>query len=170
MLLLVAASMLITVGLAVSKSFLAFEILNFFIGVTSLAPQILVPLAADLAPSHRRATAISIVLSGLLLGILISRVMAGVVAQFVDWRVVYYVSVGMQAIALTSLWATLPDYPSLNKDLTYAKILWSMLRLSVTEPTLVQVAIVQLGGAAVYTEFFVTLTFLLGDNPYNYDT
>ena len=89
MLLLVTASMLITVGLAVSKSFLAFEIMNFFIGVTSLAPQILVPLAADLAPPHRRATAISIVLSGLLLGILISRVMAGVVAQFVNWRVVY---------------------------------------------------------------------------------
>ncbi|VDB85383.1 unnamed protein product [Peniophora sp. CBMAI 1063] len=170
LLLLVGASMLITVGLAVTKSFLAFQILNFLIGVVSLAPQILVPLAADLAPSHRRATAISIVISGLLLGILISRVMAGIVAQFVSWRIVYYVSVGMQAISLASLWATVPDYPSQNKELTYAKILWSVLRLSVTEPTLIQAALVQLGGAAVYTEFFVTLTFLLGDNPYNYDT
>lgn len=87
-LLLVATSTAFTVGLAVTKIFRVFEVLSFLTGVVTVTPQILMPLAADLAPPERRASALSVVLSGLMLGILIARVLAGVIANFTSWRVV----------------------------------------------------------------------------------
>ncbi|KZV62441.1 MFS general substrate transporter [Peniophora sp. CONT] len=169
LLLIITISTLLTIGLAATHSLVAFEVLCFFIGISSCAPQVLVPLAADLAPPHRRASAISIVLSGLLLGVLFSRVMSGVVAQYVTWRVVYAAACGLQAASLLSLWATLPDFPpKAKKGTTYPQILTTMFKLAATEPTVIQVCLVQVAAAACFTQFWVTLTYLLGDNPYHY--
>ncbi|KAI0262422.1 major facilitator superfamily domain-containing protein [Gloeopeniophorella convolvens] len=160
----------LTIGLAVTRSLAVFEALCFLIGASSVAPQILIPLAADLAPPSRRASAISIVLSGLLFGVLIARVFAGIIAQFVTWRVVYYMAIGVQYAVLAMLWATLPDYPAKNRHLTYFEILWTMARLAVTEPKLIQASLISMASSACFTCFWVTLTFLLGGSPYNYST
>ncbi|KAI0033888.1 major facilitator superfamily domain-containing protein, partial [Vararia minispora EC-137] len=170
LLVVTTVSTCLTIGLAVTPSFVAFEVLTFFIGVSSVAPQILIPLAADLAPPHRRASAISIVLSGLLFGVLIARVVAGLIADFSSFRNVYYMALGVQAAVLIALWAVLPDYPPKNPHLTYIRILWSMAKLVVTEPTLVQACLISLASSACFTCFWVTLTFLLGGAPYNYST
>jgi predicted MFS family arabinose efflux permease len=56
----------------------------------------MIPLSADLAPPERRASAMSITLSGLLLGMLCGRVLAGTVAEFAGWRNTYWMAVGLQ--------------------------------------------------------------------------
>ncbi|KIY69722.1 hypothetical protein CYLTODRAFT_477720, partial [Cylindrobasidium torrendii FP15055 ss-10] len=58
--------------------------------MSSITPQVLLPLVADLAPPERCASAISTVFAGLLLGVLIARVIAGIITDCVTWRVVYY--------------------------------------------------------------------------------
>ncbi|KAG5637326.1 hypothetical protein H0H81_004972 [Sphagnurus paluster] len=138
--------------------------------MVSVTPQILLPLAADLAPPERRASAISVVLSGLLFGILIARVLAGVIAEFTTWRVVYYMAIGTQAVVLIGAYFMLPDYPSKNADLTYWDILWSMAKFAVTEPLLIQASLINLASSACFSSFWVTLTFLLGGPPYHYST
>ncbi|KAI0691251.1 major facilitator superfamily domain-containing protein [Cerioporus squamosus] len=145
----------LSIGLAITSNLVAFEVLCFFVGVCTVVPQILMPLAADLAPPERRASALSIVLSGLLFGVLIARVLAGVVAQFVTWRVVYYVAIGVQYAILGT---------------TYFSILYSMAKLTVTEPLLVQAILISIPSSATFTNWWVTLTFLLGGPPYNYST
>lgn len=170
LLLLVFLTTTLTIGLSITRSLPVFEALSYLVGAFSVPPQILIPLAADLAPPHRRASAISIVLAGLLLGILIARVIAGVIAQFVTWRVVYFMAIGVQASVFAMLWAFLPDYPAKNKGLSYPGILWSMARLAVTEPRLIQAGLMSICSSACFTNFWVTLTFLLGGPPYNYST
>ncbi|KAG6888738.1 hypothetical protein C0995_006390 [Termitomyces sp. Mi166 len=160
----------LTIGLAITNNLIAFEVLSFLVGMVSVAPQILLPLAADLAPPERRASAISVVLSGLLFGILIARVLAGVIAEFTTWRVVYYMAIGTQAVVLLGMYFILPDYPSKNKNLTYWEILWTMAKFCVTEPLLIQASLINLGSSACFSNFWVTLTFLLGGPPYNYST
>lgn len=86
--LLVCAGSL-TIGLAATSSINAFEALSFLSGIAAVTPQVMLPFAADLAPPHKRATAISIVWSGLLLGILIARVLGGIIGEFSSWRNVY---------------------------------------------------------------------------------
>lgn len=169
-LLLITLSTLLSIGLAVTNSLVAFEILSFFVGVASVTPQILLPLAADLAPPERRASAISVVLSGILFGVLTARVLAGVIAEFASWRVVYYVAIGVQTVLLLGSYFVLPDYPSKNHDLTYWNILSSMGKFAVTEPILIQACLINLTASACYSNFWVTLTFLLGGPPYHYST
>ncbi|KAH8109791.1 major facilitator superfamily domain-containing protein [Phellopilus nigrolimitatus] len=172
LLLLVIVSCSLTIGLAVTSSLVVFEALTFLVGVFTVTPQVLIPLAADLAPPHRRASAISIVLSGLLFGVLLARVLAGVVSEFTTWRVVYYMSVGVQLGIVVLLYAVLPDWPAKNAGagVSYAGILASMAKYAVTEPVLIQAGIMQFSASACFSNFWVTLTFLLGGPPYNYST
>ena len=167
---IMALSTSLTIGLAVTRSLRVFETLSYLVGVVTVTPQILLPLAADLAPEKKRATAISVVLSGLLFGVLLARILAGIIADFTSWRVVYYFAFGMQALVLVGSYLMLPDYPSKNKDLTYWNILWTMAKFSVTEPILIQASLVILASSACYSNFWVTLTFLLGGPPYHYST
>jgi predicted MFS family arabinose efflux permease len=170
MLLLVGLSTTLTIGLAVTKNLLVFEVISFLIGLTSVTPQLLLPLAADLAPPARRGSAISIVLSGYLLGILISRVLSGIVANFASWRFVYCMSIGIQIFVLGGAYLLLPDYPVKNRDISYLGMFYSMAKFVVTEPLVGQIMIVNWAAAACYTNWWVTLTFLLGGSPYYYST
>ncbi|KAF8825738.1 hypothetical protein HHX47_DHR6000300 [Lentinula edodes] len=138
--------------------------------MTSVAPQILTPLAADLAPENRRASAISIIFAGLLFGILIARVLSGIVAEFSTWRIIYYIDVGLLAAVLVILYFVVPEYPAKNKGLTYLHILKSMAKLATTEPILIQASLITMGSNACYMNFWVTLTFILGGSPYHYST
>lgn len=168
--LLVVASTALTIGLAVTNSLQVFEALTFLVGVATVTPQILMPLAADLAPPERRASALSVVLSGLMLGVLIARVLAGVIGNFTTWRAVYYMSIGVQVLVIIGAYLILPDYPSKNRDLNYFQILWSMTKYAVTEPLVIQVSIINIASSACFSGYWVTLTFLLGGPPYYYST
>lgn len=103
-LLLIFICSTLSVSLAVTKSFLAFQILSFLVGFTTVTPQVLIPLAADIAPPKRRASAISIVLCGSFLGNLLGRLIAGIVAEFASWRIIYYVAAGEQYFVLFVLY------------------------------------------------------------------
>ena len=187
-LLLTFLSTSLTLGLPLTSSIVVFETLTFLVGAMSVVPQILMPFAADLAPPERRASALSIVLAGLLFGVLFARVIAGVVANFVTWRVVYWLALGLQITILLTLYWMLPDWPAKNEHLTYFNILYTMAKLTVTEPLLIQAVLVNLASMACFTNFWVcfstverrrvvlqvsiqvTLTFLLGGPIYNYNT
>ncbi|KIJ41695.1 hypothetical protein M422DRAFT_229522 [Sphaerobolus stellatus SS14] len=168
LLLLVLSSGSLSIVLALAKSAVVFEVISFFIGVLTVTPQVLIPLAADLSPPHRRAASISIVFAGLLLGILIARVLAGVIAQFSSWRNVYFMAVGVQYAMLLLLYLVLPDFPAKSPEIGYFGILKSMAIFAVTEPILIQACLVSCAGSACFTNFWVTLTFLLGGPPYRY--
>lgn len=112
------------------------QVLNFLIGVVTVCPQILIPLAADLAPAARRAQSMGIVLSGLMFGVLTARVLGGIIAEFSSWRNVYAMAVATQAVVWASLYFALPDYPPKNPDLKYWEIYSTMLKYIVTNPVL----------------------------------
>lgn len=172
LLVLVLLSASLTIPLAITNSLSVFEVFSFLVGVFSVTPQVLLPLAADLAPPEKRASAISIVFSGLLFGVLIARVLAGIIAEYASWRVVYYMAIGVQFAVLGGIYLLIPDYPAKDHggEMTYGKILWTMAKFSVTEPVLIQACLINLASSAVFSNFWVTLTFLLGGDPYNYST
>ena len=169
-LLLTFLSAALTIGLPLTSNIVVFEVLSFLIGTTSVVPQIMMPLAADLAPPHKRASALSIVLSGLLFGVLIARVVAGIIANFATWRIVYWLALGLQGGVLLLMYCKLPDFPSKNKGMTYLGILYTMAKFAVTEPLLIQASLINIASMACFTNFWVTLTFLLGGPIYNYST
>ncbi|KAJ9263706.1 hypothetical protein DTO212C5_7491 [Paecilomyces variotii] len=157
-------------GLCLTNSFGTFVALSFITSVTTVTPQIMLPLVGDLAPPHRRATALSIVVSGLLLGLLIARVLSGIIAEYSSWRNVYWLSFGLQYFIVILLWLFMPDYPPTNRNLHYGEILWTIVQLVFKYPVLFQACLIGFFAAATFTGFWTTLTFLLSEAPYHYST
>lgn len=133
----------------------------------------MLPLVGDLAPPHRRSTALSIVVSGMLLGMLLARVLSGVVAQFIGWRYIYWIAFALQYLILTLLYFFMPDYPATNPGVSifrkYHTFLWDIVRLVFKYPVLVQACLIGFFTSSTFTSFWTTLTFLLAGPPYHYD-
>ncbi|KAK0191572.1 major facilitator superfamily domain-containing protein [Armillaria mellea] len=168
---LLFCSTVLTLCLGLVNNWTAFLALSFLAGTVNVVPQVIIPLAADVASPFRRHFCISIVVSGLIMGVLVARVFAGIIAQYADWQKVYYFAVGMQLVVFVGCYAMIPDYPAKNgNDFKYWELLWSMMKYAVGEPLLIQACLVNLLAAAGFSNFWVTLTFLLGGPPYNYST
>ncbi len=130
----------------------------------------MLPLVGDLAPPARRATAISIVSSGLVLGLLFARLLSGIIANASHWRNVYWLSLALQYLIFILLYLFMPDYPSTNTNISYPRILASIAVLFTKHPVLVQATLMGLLTSATFTSFWTTLTFLLSGAPYHYNT
>ncbi|KAF7187865.1 putative transporter YgaY [Pseudocercospora fuligena] len=160
------------IGLAATSSIQVFSAIQFITAVTTVTPQLMMPLVGDLAPPNRRAFALSIVTTGLMLGILVARLLSGIVTQYTTWRTIYWMSVGLQYLIFILLWFFMPDYPSTNPGRlgpkTYVKILWSIIVMLTKHPVLVQACVISFFVSATFTNFWTVLTFLLAGPPYNY--
>lgn len=134
------SNMIQWLGLCITKSFPVFLALSFIVAVSTVTPQLMLPLVGDLAPPHRRATALSIVVSGMLGGMLIARLLSGILTQYTSWRSIYWFSFGVQYLIFLLLWLFMPDYPSTNPGgLNYFHMLFSILQMVTKHPVLVQV-------------------------------
>lgn len=159
-----------SIGLCITKSLEIFSIIQYFSAVTTVTPQLMMPLVGDLAPPQRRALALSIVSSGNMLGILLARLLSGIVTNYVSWRVIYWISVALQYSIFFLLWLFMPDYPSTNPGgLNYFKMLWSVIAMVGKYPVLFQACLISLFVSATFTNFWTTLTFLLAGPPYFYN-
>ncbi|KAM0205871.1 hypothetical protein ACHAQI_008701 [Fusarium lateritium] len=166
---LVLATATMWIGLCVTNDFTVFRALSFICGATTVTPQLMVPLVGDFAPAHRKASLLAIVTSGLMLGLLMARLLSGVVANFTSWRNIYWLACGLQYLMGAVLFCFMPDYPSTNPDgLNYFYALASIPRMMVTEPVLIQACLIAFTLSAVFTSFWTTLTFLLASPPFDY--
>ncbi|KAK1831829.1 major facilitator superfamily domain-containing protein [Podospora conica] len=157
--------------LCLTNSFPLFATISFLCGLTTVTPQLLLPLVGDLAPPHRRASSLAIVVSGLSLGILVARILAGALATTSSWRNIYWFGLGAQSLVVLSLYVYLPAYPSKNPDgLNYPRMLATVFHLLFSEPLLLQAAIVAFCLSATFTSFWTTLSFLLASPPYSYSS
>src|SRR5699024_10850947 len=69
------------------------------VGLGSGVGQVLVPFAATLAHPDERGRVIGSVMTGLLLGILLSRVVAGLIAAVAGWRAVFVVAAALMLVS-----------------------------------------------------------------------
>jgi predicted MFS family arabinose efflux permease len=143
--------------LCLTHNFHVFLAISYLTSVTTVTPQLMLPLVGDLAPQHRRASALALVVSGLLLGMLVARLLSGVVAYVVGWRVIYWISFGLQYLILILLWLFMPDYPSTNPDARivkgYPMLLWDIVRFTFKFPVLMQACLIGFFTSSTFTSF-----------------
>lgn len=101
--------MLLAAAFAVSVPMLTVASLG--VGLTASIAQQIVPLVAHLAPPARRGRAVGLVMSGLLVGILGGRVLAGLLGQWLGWRTVYALAALLNLGSLLMLWRVVPRLP-----------------------------------------------------------
>ncbi len=154
------------IAAALSQSLLLLVFSSFFIGFSSAIPQLFVPMAAQLATEKGRGRAIGIVMSGLLIGILGSRVISGLVGEQFGWRTMYYCATVLMIILFVLLNAKLPKLLPKYEG-TYISLLKSIGYYFKTEPS-VRIAALRAGLAfAGLSAFWTTLVFLM-ENSFGY--
>lgn len=136
-------------------------------GLFSVVAQLLVPLAATLATPETRGKVVGTIMSGLLLGILLARTVAGALASLGDWRTVYWVASTLMVIMALILWRALPRIPQQN-TLNYPQLLISIFRLFSASPLLRTRAILGCLSFANFSILWTSMAFLLASPPYSY--
>ena len=136
---------------------------SFLLGASSMIPQLLVPMAAHLAKPAERGRKIGVIMSGLLIGILLSRTFSGYIGQYFGWRTVFYVATILMLAIWLLLALLLPEVEP-NYSGSYKKLMISMKDLFIKEPKL---RLAALRGAlcfACFSAFWTTIVFLLKQN------
>ncbi|MFJ3372931.1 MFS transporter [Pseudomonas sp. NPDC086251] len=106
------------------------------VGLLAVVVQVVVVYAAALATPSQRGQAVGAVTSGIVLGILLARLVSGVIADLAGWRAVYFVSAGLM-LALAAVLSKLIPATSLPRHAgSYRALLASVFHLFKTEPVL----------------------------------
>lgn len=130
------------------------------IGLTSVAVQMLVPLAAHLAPDHQRGRIVGNVMSGLLAGILLARPIASLIAHSFGWRAVFFASAFVMAAEALALRLILPKRAP-NADYHYFELLRSLLALPFNTPVLRRRSAYQAAAFGAFSLFWTATPLLL---------
>ncbi|WP_448669261.1 MFS transporter [Enterobacter mori] len=164
MTLLAAGGMLIT---ACSQSLTMMIIGTALTGLFSVVAQILVPLAATLASPEKRGKVVGTIMSGLLLGILLARTVAGLLASLGGWRTVYWVASVLMVVMALALWRGLPKVKQEN-HLNYPQLLASVFSLFTQDKLLRTRALLGCFTFANFSILWTSMAFLLAAPPFNY--
>ena len=113
-----------------------FAIATALIGITSVAPQIIIPFAGYLAPVLQRGKVLGIVLSGLLTGILLSRSFSGLLGSIMPWQDIYLIAAGIDLIFLVIVHLFLPHDARGHRDLKYWPVIKTLPKLFVSQKNL----------------------------------
>ncbi|MGP7818029.1 MFS transporter [Niallia sp. 01092] len=139
---------------------------SFAVGFTSIIPQLLIPLAAQLSDPKERGRIIGTVMSGLLIGILVSRSFSGILGEYLGWRIVYIIAAMMMIILMIALRKLIPVSKPVS-NLQYMELLKSMIQLIKTESVLREASINGALMFAAFSAFWTSLIFLLESSHYN---
>jgi predicted MFS family arabinose efflux permease len=140
------------------------------VGVTTVAGQLLTPLAGDLTEPASRGRVVGVVVSGLVTGILVARIFSGLIADTGGWRIVFLVGAVVAVVLACALYRSIPRLEPKTPMASYGALLRSVASLVARERTLQVSMAFGVIGFGAFTMFWTALTFLLSSPPYNYST
>jgi predicted MFS family arabinose efflux permease len=147
---------------ALSNSFWMLVGAQFFVGVSSVSAQLLIPLAVDLSPPAQRGRMIGALMAGVLCGILLARTISGFVAQYLGWQAMYWAAAVIMLATGAMLQAMLPRRPP-ALAMSYRRLMWSLWGLWRSQPKLRNASFVGAASFAAFCAFWGVLSFLLHD-------
>ncbi|MCO8490198.1 MFS transporter, partial [Burkholderia cenocepacia] len=153
---------------AFTQSGTVFLLATLAAGAASSVIQMLVPMAASMAPEAQRGRAVGNVMSGLMLGILLSRPLASLIAGSAGWRAFYLLAALANAAIAVVLALRLPARtPSITAG--YRALLASMGRLLADEPVLRRHALSAALAMTAFSAFWTAVGLRLAQPPFALD-
>ena len=137
------------------------------LGLTTVSGQILTPLAGDLADDSNRGQVVGTVVSGILIGILVSRTISGLVAGVAGWRTIYGVAAIAAVVFAILLYRAIPPHGAKTR-MAYPALIASVATVVLRERTVRWTLVLGATGFAAFTMFWTALTFLLSGPPFHY--
>jgi predicted MFS family arabinose efflux permease len=154
---------------ALSHSFLLLQIASVLIGASSIVPQLILPMAANLSSDEKRGETIGIIMSGLLVGILASRAISGSIGFLWGWRTMYFIAAGICSLLLLLMVKRFPlSMPSFKG--TYKELMSSMWHYVKTQPVLREASIINFLAFSILSAFWTTMVLFLANPPFSFQT
>ena len=154
---------------AVSPTFFLLEISSLLIGICSIVPQLILPLAANLSSDKDRGANIGMIMSGLLVGILASRAVSGSIGFWLGWRAVYYMASAICLLLIVLMAKRFPqNFPAFKGS--YKQLMSSMFGYIKTQPVLRETSIINFLAFAIISAFWTTMVLFLANPPFNFQT
>lgn len=164
MLLSVAALVIIGTAPAVPVLFIGLAIM----GLLAVVTQVLVSFASTLAAPSERGSVVGFVTSGVVIGILLARTIAGVLTDLAGWRSVYLTSAALMLIIVGAIYRVMLQPNRLEKNsLSYPQLLHSVLQLFVEERILRIRAILAMLIFTAFSTLWTSLVLPLSSPPYS---
>lgn len=138
-------------------------------GVCSMIPQIFVPIASQYSRPEHKGRNVGVVISGLLTGILASRVVSGWVGELLGWREMYFIAAGLMCICAFVVLKVLPDIRPTFEG-RYSTLMKSLFHLLRDYPAL-RIYSIRSGLAfGAFLAMWSCLAFKMGSAPFYADS
>lgn len=139
---------------------------SFLTGVCSVIPQIFIPIAAIYSTPDSKGKNVGMVVSGLLTGILGSRIISGLVGDWLGWREMYLIAAIMMMISAIVCLKVIPDIKPTFKG-SYPQLLKSLFRL-IKEYPLLRIYALRAGVAfGSFLALWSCLAFRMSQAPFH---
>jgi predicted MFS family arabinose efflux permease len=165
-------TMLVISGLAhfaigASQTYQMLLITMCFLGVSTISGQLLVPLAGELSDDGNRGRNVSTVVSGMILGILGSRILSGGLADLIGWHYTFWVIGSLNLILAYVLFVNIPVLPK-PVHVAYPKLVSGVFSLQYKNPKVLLSIFVNAANFTILSVIWTAITFLLSQKPFNY--
>ncbi len=157
-----AALALFLLGCSITGQLHTLLLSSLLIGMAATMAQDIVPAAAILAPAGKQGKTVGTVMTGLLLGILLSRTVSGITGEAFSWRVMYQLAAASIALIGVAMWRVLPRF-AVHSTLSYPALMRSMAHLWRRYPALRRAALAQGFLSIAFSAFWSTLAVMLSE-------
>lgn len=137
---------------------------TILVGLFSVAAQVLIPLATMAVQPEKTGEVVGFLMSGLLVGLLLSTSLAGLFSNLVNWKLIYIVSSILMLILAFMLKSRLPHVPTAK--MSYGRIFHSMAILLSEEKRLIYRSLIGGFAFAAMSILFSTIAVLLTSEPF----
>ena len=150
--------------------------LQLVIGITvagtfSVVVQVIVAYAAAISHPEERGANIGVITSGVVVGIILARTVAGLVADLADWRAVYSGSAVISLLIATAALAMLPkDVCPRREKGSYVRAVGSVVTLTTTNRLFRTRALITLFLFASFGALWSGMTLPLSEEPWRLST
>jgi len=142
---------------------------SLVIGICSIVPQIFVPIAAEYSKPANKGQHVGFIISGLLIGILASRVFSGVTAAYLGWRSVFFIAAGLMLLSTLVILKVLPETkPGFTGH--YRALMSSILSLVRQHPALISYSSRAALAFGAFLGMWSTLAFKMKLAPFYADS
>ena len=151
--------------IASAQSIHIIHLASVITGACSVIPQIFVPLAAQYSEPKNKGKNVGFIISGLLTGILASRVISGYVGEWLGWRMMYYIAAILMIVSAVVILLLLPDTESNFKG-KYSQLMRSLIQLVRDYPALRIYALRSGLAFGSFMGLWATLAFKMAQAPF----
>lgn len=152
-------------GVAFSQHWLVLLGAMAMVGLMAVVVQVMVAHAATLATPTQQGQVVGSVTSGVVLGILLARLVAGVTADLLGWRGVYFAAAGLGLLMVLLLGWRLPVARPLVARQRYGALLGSTFRLYRNDPLLRRRGVLALLVFAAFSTLWSAMVLPLSTAP-----